>query len=119
MNFLELVTYGMIGVGLAASCWFRVFVPMLFMSVAVHAGSLKFSEGGEWIGSWPALAAFAVVTLIEVGGYFIPWLDNLLDAAATPVAAFSNSPATTKSCTASDARSDTAPRECVYTARER
>jgi|SRR5579863_4342057 len=95
MNFFELVTYGMVGIGLAASCGFRVFVPMLFMSVAVHVGSLILADGWEWIGSWPALAAFGVATLVEVCGFFIPWLDNLLDAAATPAAVIGGILATT------------------------
>jgi hypothetical protein len=30
------------------------------------------------------LIAFATATALEVGGYFIPWLDNLLDTVATP-----------------------------------
>jgi len=35
-----------VGVGLAASCGFRVFVPMLVMSVAAKAGQLEFAE--DW-----------------------------------------------------------------------
>jgi hypothetical protein len=75
-----------IGVGLSAACGFRVFVPLLIMSIAAHAGFLNLSPGFEWIGSWTATLAFAIATFLEIGGYFIPWLDNLLDAVAAPAA---------------------------------
>jgi hypothetical protein len=44
------------------------------------------APGFEWIGTYPALIAFATATVIEVAAYFVPWLDNLLDAIATPTA---------------------------------
>jgi hypothetical protein len=75
-----------LGIGLSAACGFRVFVPLLVMSVAAYAGHLNLGHGFEWIGTWPAAAAFGAATLLEIGAYLIPWLDNLLDAVATPVA---------------------------------
>jgi hypothetical protein len=75
-----------IGVGLSAACGFRVFVPLLIMSIAAHTGFLNLSPGFEWIGSWTAALAFAIATFLEISGYFIPWIDNLLDAIATPAA---------------------------------
>ncbi len=84
----------LVGVGLAASCGFRVFVPMLVMSVAARAGQLEFSEGWSWIGSWPAIACFGVATLVELCGYCVPWIDNLLDAAASPAAVIAGTVAT-------------------------
>lgn len=83
-----------VGIGLAASCGFRVFVPMLVMSVAVKAGQLEVSEGWAWIGSYPAMTTFGVATLLEIGGYYIPWLDNLLDSLATPAAVVAGTVAT-------------------------
>jgi hypothetical protein len=76
----------LIGIGLAASCGFRVFVPMLVMSIAVRAGQLELTEGWFWLGRWPAITAFAVATLAEIGGYYIPWIDNALDTVQTPAA---------------------------------
>ena len=76
----------MIGVGLSASCGFRVFVPMLVMGIAVRAGTLQLSEGWHWMGSLPALGMFGLATFCEVAGYCIPWLDNVLDTAASPAA---------------------------------
>lgn len=78
----------LIGLGLAAACGFRVFVPLLVVSLASRAevGHLLLGDNFAWIGSTPALIAFAVATVLEIAGYYIPWVDNLLDAVATPTA---------------------------------
>jgi hypothetical protein len=86
MDIPEAVLSVLIGVGLAAACGFRIFVPLLVMSIAATAGHLQLSEGFAWIGTWPALVAFAVATGLEIAAYYIPWLDNLLDTVATPAA---------------------------------
>lgn len=52
----------------------------------VVSGSLSFSPGFEWIGSWPATIAFGIAMVIEIAAYYIPWLDNILDTIATPAA---------------------------------
>jgi hypothetical protein len=75
-----------IGIGLSAACGFRIFVPPLVMSMAAVFGHLKLSPNFEWMGSYPALVAFAVATCIEIAAYYIPWVDNLLDTIATPMA---------------------------------
>ncbi|MBE3100073.1 MAG: DUF4126 domain-containing protein [Planctomycetes bacterium] len=86
MDTFELILSILVGVGLSAACGFRVFVPLLVMSIAAKAGYLGLSPDFEWIASWPALIAFAVATALEIGAYYIPWLDNVLDTAATPIA---------------------------------
>lgn len=86
MEIPEAVLSVMLGIGLAAACGFRIFVPLLVMSIAAAAGHLQLSEGFAWIGTWPALIAFAVATTLEIAAYYIPWLDNLLDTVATPAA---------------------------------
>jgi hypothetical protein len=75
-----------IGLGLAAACGFRVFVPLLVASIAAQAGYLSLAPGFEWVGTQPALYAFATATVLEILAYYIPWLDNALDAVATPAA---------------------------------
>jgi hypothetical protein len=75
-----------VGIGLSAACGFRVFVPLLIMSIASLSGHLTLAHGFEWIGTYPALVSFAVATCLEIGGYYIPWLDHLLDTLATPAA---------------------------------
>jgi len=74
------------GIGLSAACGFRVFVPLLVMSIASHSGHLALSPGFAWIGTWPALVAFSVATVAEIAGYYIPWVDHLLDVIAGPAA---------------------------------
>src|SRR6266576_3179127 len=75
-----------VGIGLSAACGFRVFVPLVVMSIAAQTGHLTLAHGFEWVGSYPALVAFAVATCVEIAGYYIPWVDNLLDTIATPAA---------------------------------
>ena len=75
-----------IGIGLSAACGFRIFVPPLVMSIAAISGYLPLAPNFEWIGTYPALIAFAVATCIEIAAYYIPWIDNLLDTVSTPTA---------------------------------
>jgi hypothetical protein len=75
-----------VGIGLSAACGFRVFVPLLVMSIAALSGHLSLGHGFEWIGSYPALIAFSVATCLEIAGYYIPWVDHLLDVIASPAA---------------------------------
>jgi hypothetical protein len=83
---MEFILALAIGIGLSAACGFRVFVPLLGLGIAASAGFVPLSSGFDWIGSPVAIAAFAVATLIEIGAYYIPWLDNLLDTISTPAA---------------------------------
>ncbi len=76
----------LVGIGLSAACGFRVFVPLLVMSIASLSGHLTLSPGFEWIGTTPALLAFAIATAAEIAGYYIPWVDHLLDIIAGPAA---------------------------------
>ena len=75
-----------IGIGLSAACGFRIFVPPLVMSMASIFGHLTLSPNFAWMGSYTAMVAFAVATCIEIAAYYIPWVDNLLDTVATPMA---------------------------------
>lgn len=83
---LEILLSLSLGLGLAAACGFRIFVPLLFLSASSLSGYLELGGAFEWIGTWPALAVFGAATLLEIGAYFIPWLDNALDAVGAPAA---------------------------------
>lgn len=76
-----------LGLGLSAAAGFRVFVPLLGLGLAGLVGWVELPAGSEWLATWPACLALGAATLIEIGGYYIPWLDNLLDSLATPAAA--------------------------------
>jgi hypothetical protein len=75
-----------IGIGLSAACGFRVFVPLLIMNLAALSGQISLSSGFSWIGTYYATAAFATATILEVLGYYIPWVDHMMDTVATPAA---------------------------------
>lgn len=86
---MEWVLAVLIGISLSAACGFRVFVPMLVMSIAVHSGHLEPASGFQWLGSFPALVGFGLATVLEIVAYFIPVVNNALDVVATPAAAIS------------------------------
>lgn len=75
-----------IGIGLAASTGFRVFVPMLVAAVAAKAGFLPLNESFMWLASLTSIVILATATLVEIIAYYIPVVDNLLDTIATPLA---------------------------------
>ncbi len=83
---METITGVLIGIGLSAACGFRVFVPLLVMSIASLSSHLTLASGFAWIGSYPALIAFSVAMCLEIAGYYIPWVDHLLDTIASPAA---------------------------------
>ena len=75
-----------VGLGLAAACGFRIFLPLLALAVAARADLVPLADGFEWLTSTPALIAFGTATALEIGAYYVPWLDHLLDTTATPAA---------------------------------
>lgn len=86
MNF-EVVLSILLGFSLAASAGFRVFVPLLVLSLSAYFGWFPVHDKWQWVGSIPALVLLGVATVFEVGAYFIPWVDNLLDTISVPLAA--------------------------------
>lgn len=82
----ETITAIALGIGLSASCGFRVFIPMLVASVAARSGILPLNESFAWLGSWTAIICFATATVAEIAAYYIPFIDNLLDTITTPLA---------------------------------
>lgn len=83
---METIMSVCLGIGVSAACGFRVFVPLLVMSLASLSGHLTLAHGFEWIGTYPALITFSAATCLEIAGYYIPWVDHLLDTLATPAA---------------------------------
>lgn len=83
---LDTVTALALGLALAAACGFRVFVPLLVLSMGAKAGMVPLTDGFAWMASYPAMLAFAVATVVEVVAYFVPLVDNALDTVATPAA---------------------------------
>lgn len=75
-----------LGIGLAASVGFRIFLPLFALSLAAYFGVWELNESWQWIGSLAALITFGVATVVEIFAYFIPWVDNVLDGLALPLA---------------------------------
>jgi hypothetical protein len=73
------------GIGLSAACGFRVFVPLLLLNLASMYGYISLTSGFDWIGGYYATIAFAIATVLEIIAYYVPWLDNVMDAIASPV----------------------------------
>lgn len=77
----------LLGIGLAASVGFRIFVPLFALSIASYYQIIPLNESWQWVGSTPAIITLGVATVVEILAYLIPWLDNLLDTIAVPLAA--------------------------------
>lgn len=83
---MELITAGLVGLVLSAVCGMRVFVPPLFLSIAVQFGWMDVADNFAWLAQPEATFALGIATFLEVSAYYVPWLDNLLDTIATPLA---------------------------------
>lgn len=84
---MEALLHVAIGIGLSAAAGFRILVPFLVMGVAAHTGYLSLAPEMAWMGTTPAIVGFAIATLLEVLVYFIPVVDNIMDAVELPLAA--------------------------------
>ena len=61
-------------------------MPMLAANIASLSGFHHFGGGFEWLNTWTAFGILATATLAEIAAYYIPWLDNVLDHIALPIA---------------------------------
>lgn len=76
-----------LGIGLASASGFRVFLPMFALSLASYFNVIPLNESWSWVGGLPALICLGVAMIAEIFGYYLPFIDNLLDTIATPLAA--------------------------------
>jgi hypothetical protein len=86
MNELDLVLSAALGIALAAASGFRIFVPLLVASGAAHLGYISPGAGFDWLATTPALLMLGIASAVEVLAFYIPGLDNILDAIAAPAA---------------------------------
>jgi hypothetical protein len=63
-----------------------VFVPALGLSLASQAGYVEIADNLAWLADPTVTVALGAATLLEVGTYYVPALDNLADAVASPAA---------------------------------
>lgn len=84
MSSFELALSFVLGIGLAAATGFRVFLPMLIVSVAAYTGHLALGESFGWLATPAALTMLGAAALAEIVAYYVPGVDNVLDTLATP-----------------------------------
>jgi Domain of unknown function (DUF4126) len=75
-----------LGIGLAAAVGLRVFLPLLVVAVAAYFGKIPLAPAFSWLASLPAIVMLAIAAVVEVAGYYIPGVDNLLDTISAPLA---------------------------------
>ena len=73
------------GIALSACAGFRVFIPMLAGALAAHFNMIDLPADMNWLSSWPAIICFGTAAVAEIGAYYIPFVDNILDTIATPL----------------------------------
>ena len=73
-----------LGIGLAAATGFRLFLPLLVLSIAAWTGHVNLSESFAWLGTPTAVLMLGTAAIVEVAAFYIPGVDNLLDTLATP-----------------------------------
>lgn len=86
MEAFDIIISIFLGIGLAAAVGFRVFLPLLMLSLAGYYGIIPINESWQWVGSLTTIIVMGIATLVEIFGYYIPWFDNLLDTIALPLA---------------------------------
>jgi hypothetical protein len=82
----EMILSIFLGIGLAASSGFRVFVPLFALSCAAYFGVLPLNESWQWVASTPALIILGVASIVESISYLVPYVDHVLDTIAVPLA---------------------------------
>jgi len=90
----EIILAILTGIGLSAACGFRIFLPLLALNLASMQGYIGLAPGFEWIGGYPVTVAFSLATALEIIAYYVPWLDNVMDAIASPVSIIASTIAT-------------------------
>ena len=87
------VVAALMGISLASASGFRVFLPPFLLSLAVRTDTLvSFDLSGTEFAIFDSNAAvliLGIACLAEFGAYYVPWLDNVLDAIASPAAVLS------------------------------
>jgi hypothetical protein len=73
-----------LGIGLAAATGFRLFLPLLVLSIAAWTGHVNLNDDFAWLATPAAVFMLGTAAIAEVAAFYIPGVDNLLDTLATP-----------------------------------
>ncbi len=95
-NWLQWIPGLLLGVALSAGSGFRIFIPLLVSNLAAKFGLVSISENFSWMASNQATMILVVATLAEIGGYYITFIDNILDSIALPASVVAGTLLTTQ-----------------------
>jgi hypothetical protein len=90
MEATELLAYGpyaldvtvttIMGLGLAATCGLRAFLPLLVINLLAMTGYADLGESYAFMAGWPATVVFGTATVLEIAGDKFPGVDHAMDA---------------------------------------
>lgn len=95
-NWLQWIPGLLLGVALSAGSGFRIFIPLLVSNLAAKFGLVSLSENFAWMASNKATMILVVATFAEIGGYYITFIDNILDSIALPASVVAGTLLTTQ-----------------------
>ncbi len=77
-----------LGIGLSASAGFRVFLPLFLISFLAWQDQnlMELTTEMHWLSNPVVVVVFGLAALVEIGIYYIPFLDNKLDKLKIPFA---------------------------------
>jgi hypothetical protein len=79
------------GVGVAAACGLRAFLPLFALGLGARFGVIELEPHVRWLAGNEALACFGLATVVEILGDKVPVVDHVLDTIGTflrPLAAW-------------------------------
>jgi hypothetical protein len=85
-----------LGLALSASSGFRIFVPLLVSNLATKLGLVSVSPDFQFMGSHTATLVLAVACIVEIGSYYVTYIDNFLDTLAVPASVVAGTLLTTQ-----------------------
>ncbi len=91
LPFANYILGAFIGIGLAAATGFRVFLPLFMVSLGSYLGWIPVNDSFEWLAGLPTLIATGIAMVVEIGAYYIPFVDHLLDTISIPLATLAGS----------------------------
>ncbi|HTR96813.1 MAG TPA: DUF4126 domain-containing protein [Candidatus Acidoferrales bacterium] len=71
------------GIGIAAACGLRAFLPLLALSIAARLGVVHLAPDAAWLSGNVALGALALAAVAELLADKLPLVDHALDALGT------------------------------------
>lgn len=81
---MELMIALLVGIGLAAAAGLRIFLPLFGLALGSWLNYIPVQGDMVWLATPAAIVALGAATVLEIGGYYFPLVDHLLDTVAAP-----------------------------------